>query len=64
MKSSVVRAAWQYCSTDDASHARRGHADAQRDLKLHRVGLRVLRIPAALVLSDLAAAVALVRAAL
>ena len=46
------------------SHARHGHADAQRDLKLRRVGLRVLRVPAALALRYLAAAVALVRAAL
>ena len=48
---------------DDSSLARRKHADAQRDLKLRRAGLRILRIPAALVLRALPAAVALVAAA-
>ena len=44
---------------DDTSPTRRNHADAQRDLKLRRVGIRVLRISAALVVRDLAEAVAL-----
>ena len=49
---------------DGAIHARRPGPDARRDLKLRRAGFRILRISAALVLQDLAAAVALVRAAL
>jgi very-short-patch-repair endonuclease len=49
---------------DGAIHARKPSADARRDRKLTRLGFRVLRIPAVLVLSNLPAAVALVRAAL
>jgi very-short-patch-repair endonuclease len=48
---------------DGSYHAQRIGADARRDSKLRRLGYRVLRIPAALVLGDLQAAVALVRAA-
>jgi very-short-patch-repair endonuclease len=43
---------------------RRRAADASRDRKLARLGYRVVRLTAELVLSDLAAAVELVRAAL
>jgi very-short-patch-repair endonuclease len=49
---------------DGGYHARRGAADARRDAKLRRLGYRVLRLPAALVMNDLTAAVELVRAAL
>lgn len=48
---------------DGSYHSQRAAADARRDSKLHRLGYRVLRIPAALVTGDLQAAVALVRAA-
>jgi len=47
---------------DGGYHVRRRAADASRDRKLARLGYRVVRGSAALVLSDLAAAVALVRA--
>jgi len=49
---------------DGGYHSRRSGADASRDRKLARIGYRVVRVSAALVLSDLASAVALVRAAL
>jgi hypothetical protein len=45
-------------------HQRRERLDALRDEHLQRAGYRVLRLPAALVTSNLAAAVELVRAAL
>ena len=49
---------------DGAYHARRQGADERRDRKLARLGYRIVRVSARLVLTDLAAAVALVRAAL
>ena len=49
---------------DGAIHARKRGPDARRDRKLQRAGFRIVRLSAQLVLSDLAAAVALVRAAL
>jgi len=49
---------------DGAIHARKPGSDARRDRKLRRAGFRIVRVSAQLVLSDLAAAVALVRAAL
>ena len=49
---------------DGGYHARRRSADASRDRKLARLGYRVIRVNSELVLSDLAAAVALVGAAL
>jgi very-short-patch-repair endonuclease len=49
---------------DGAIHARAQASDARRDCKLQRAGFRIVRVSAELVLSDLAAAVALVRAAL
>ena len=49
---------------DGSSHRGRASRDASRDRKLARLGYRVLRIEAALVMRDLDAAVALVRAAL
>ena len=49
---------------DGAYHARRQGRDARRDLKLCRCGFRVVRVSAELVLSDRAAAVALILAAL
>jgi very-short-patch-repair endonuclease len=48
---------------DGSYHAQRRAADARRDSKLRRLGYHVLRIPAGLVVSDLQAAVELVRAA-
>jgi very-short-patch-repair endonuclease len=49
---------------DGGYHARRRAADASRDRKLRRLGYRVIRLDADLVLSDLNAAVALIRTAL
>jgi very-short-patch-repair endonuclease len=49
---------------DGGVHEARARLDAHRDTILQRAGYRVLRIPAALVTHNLAAAVALVRAAL
>jgi very-short-patch-repair endonuclease len=49
---------------DGGYHARRRSADASRDRRLARIGYRIIRVNSELVLSDLAAAVALVRAAL
>ncbi|MFZ5891710.1 MAG: endonuclease domain-containing protein [Myxococcota bacterium] len=49
---------------DGAYHARRKRADAARDRKLARLGYRVVRIDAELVLRDVTAAVALIRASL
>jgi len=48
---------------DGGYHSRRRASDASRDRKLARLGYRVIRLDAAL-LRDLAAAVAVVRAAL
>ena len=48
---------------DGGWHGGRGRADARRDRMLARAGYRVLRLDAELVLRDLQAAVALVRAA-
>ena len=49
---------------DGAIHARRPGPDARRDLKLRRAGFRIVRVSAELVLRDLPAAIALIRAAL
>ena len=49
---------------DGVSHASRRAADARRDEKLQRLGYRVLRLDAQLVIHDLPAAVARVRDAL
>jgi very-short-patch-repair endonuclease len=49
---------------DGGWHRRRTAADARRDEKLRRLGIRVLRIPAELVERDVAQAVELVRRAL
>ena len=49
---------------DGPIHARKQSADARRERKLQRAGFRILRISAELVLRDLGAAVALIRAAL
>jgi len=49
---------------DGGYHARRRAGDGSRDRKLARLGYRVVRLDAALVLRDLAAAFAVVRAAL
>ena len=49
---------------DGECHAVRRCADARRDAALNALGYRVLRISAQLVMQDLLAAVALVRAAL
>jgi very-short-patch-repair endonuclease len=49
---------------DGGVHLHRAQLDAHRDSILERAGYRVLRIPAALVTSNLEAAVALIREAL
>jgi len=49
---------------DGGCHERRGAADGRRDAVLGRLGYRVLRLPAELVVRDVRAAVALVVAAL
>jgi very-short-patch-repair endonuclease len=48
---------------DGSAHEHRRRADARRDEKLRRLGYHVLRVDAALVMRDLAGAVAFVRAA-
>ena len=47
---------------DGGYHAGRAKADARRDRALARIGCNVLRVDAGLVMNDLEAAVALVRA--
>ena len=49
---------------DGPIHARQRGPDARRDRKLRRAGFRVVRVSAELVLCDLTAAVAIIRAAL
>jgi very-short-patch-repair endonuclease len=49
---------------DGGYHERRSAADARRERALVRLGYRVLRLEAELVMKDLPAAVALVREAL
>ncbi len=49
---------------DGGYHVTRATADARKDRHLRRAGYRVLRIPADLVMRDISAAVALVRAVL
>ena len=49
---------------DGGIHAVRRAADARRDRDLARLGYHVLRIPAAVVMRDIGAAVALVQSAL
>ena len=49
---------------DGPIHARKPGPDARRDLKLRRAGFRIVRVSAELVLRDLGAAVAVIRAAL
>jgi len=49
---------------DGACHGSRPRADARRDAELRGLGYRVLRVQAALVMRDLPAVVALVRASL
>jgi very-short-patch-repair endonuclease len=49
---------------DGGVHEGRAHLDAHRDSILQRAGYRVLRIPAALVTSNLEGAVSLIREAL
>ena len=49
---------------DGGCHVQKRRADARRDTKLRRLGFRVLRVDAELVLSDLPGAIARVRAAL
>ena len=60
----VCREALLVVEVDGEVHARRDHLDAHRDSLLQRAGFRILRVPAALVASNLPAAVALIRAAL
>ncbi len=49
---------------DGNYHAQRGVADQRRDRKLGRLGFTVLRLPAQLVLGNLAEALRLIRLAL
>jgi very-short-patch-repair endonuclease len=49
---------------DGGYHAQRRAADARRDERLRRAGLRVVRVPAELVVGDVERAVDVVRAAL
>ena len=48
---------------DGSAHVHKRRADARRDEKLRRLGYRIVRVDAELVLRDSEAAVALVRAA-
>jgi very-short-patch-repair endonuclease len=49
---------------DGPYHGERSRADARRDAALERAGYRVLRIESSLILSDIEAALALIRALL
>ena len=49
---------------DGGYHAQRRAADARRDEKLRRAGLRVVRVPAELLVADVERAVGIVREAL
>src|SRR3954468_11241347 len=49
---------------DGPIHARKVGPDARRDRKLQRAGFRIVRVSSQLVLADLQAALALIRAAL
>jgi very-short-patch-repair endonuclease len=49
---------------DGGVHGGRGAADSRRDERLRRLGYRVVRVEAALVMRDTAAVLAVVRAAL
>ncbi|MFZ5892288.1 MAG: endonuclease domain-containing protein [Myxococcota bacterium] len=60
----VAPAARLVVEVDGEHHAPRKRADASRDRKLARLGYRVVRIDAELVLRDVGAAVALIRAVL
>ena len=60
----LASAAKLVVEVDDRSHELKRTADARRDRKLARLGYRVLRLPAALVRSNVAAAVARIVAAL
>jgi len=60
----LAREARLVVEVDGGYHSRRTGADARRDEALRRAGYRVLRLPAELVLRELAVAVARVREAL
>ncbi|MBI3202446.1 MAG: DUF559 domain-containing protein [Myxococcales bacterium] len=60
----AVPAAKLVIEVDGASHTQRGARDARRDRKLARLGWRVLRLEAELVLRQPEVALALVREAL
>ena len=60
----VAPAAKLVVEVDGPYHARRSSADASRDRKLARLGYRVLRLDAELVLRDMPAAIRRIRAAL
>jgi len=49
---------------DGAYHGERGRADARRDAALDHAGYRVARLEASLIVSNIEAALALIRAAL
>ncbi|HEY8945502.1 MAG TPA: DUF559 domain-containing protein [Polyangiaceae bacterium] len=55
---------WLIVEVDGEYHARRRSADARRDRLLSRLGYRVLRLPAELVLKNPEQAVARIREAL
>jgi very-short-patch-repair endonuclease len=52
------------CPGDGASHALRAAADVRRDAKLRRLGYRVVRLEAELVMRELPVAVERIRQAL
>jgi very-short-patch-repair endonuclease len=60
----VAQAAGLVVEVDGAAHVGRRSADARRDRVLRRLGYRVLRLPARLVMRDPQAALARVRVAL
>ena len=64
IRRSQLGVSFKAIEVDGSYHATRAVADARKDKHLMRAGYRVLRIPAELVMRDIAAAVALVRAAL
>ena len=54
----VAPAAGLVIEVDGAYHSKRSKADQRRDRDLQRLGYRTIRLPAALVMSDLAEALA------
>jgi very-short-patch-repair endonuclease len=57
----LVPEVWLIVEVDGGHHAERTQADERRDRALARAGYRVLRVPAELVMNDLAATLGRIR---